>query len=182
MGNEAGAEADWAHAHDGNRVARRDATAEDADLVGGRQNVGEEQHLLVSQGVWHLVDRGVGEGDSRVLGLKSVGRMAEDPSAFARAKAVMRLLAEAAAATGRDAGDQDAVTRGEGGESGSGLDYGPHRLVAEDVPGATSGTSPFRMWRSVPQMVAESIRTMASVGDWMTGSETVSQLFSAGPW
>jgi len=50
------------------------------------------------------------------------------------------------------------------------------------VPGATSGTSPFRMWRSVPQMVAESIRTMASVGDWMTGSETVSQLSSAGPW
>ena len=35
------------------------------------------------------------------------------------------------------------------------------------VPGFTSGTSPLRMCRSVPQIVDESIRTIASVGSMM---------------
>src|SRR5690242_8798064 len=50
------------------------------------------------------------------------------------------------------------------------------------VPGVTSGTSPFRMCRSVPQMVEEVIRTIASVGASITGSGTDSQLFWPGPW
>src|SRR4029453_15747178 len=43
------------------------------------------------------------------------------------------------------------------------------------VPGCTAGTSPLRMCRSVPQIVAESIRTIASVGWWIAGSGTSSQ-------
>ena len=50
------------------------------------------------------------------------------------------------------------------------------------VPGFTSGTSPLRMCRSVPQIVDESIRTIASVGSMMTGSGTSSQLRWPGPW
>src|SRR5262247_610992 len=50
------------------------------------------------------------------------------------------------------------------------------------VPGSTSGTSPLRMWRSVPQIVAESIRTIASVSAISSGSGTVSQERCPGPW
>src|SRR5690348_10631174 len=50
------------------------------------------------------------------------------------------------------------------------------------VPGFTSGTSPLRMCRSVPQIVATSMRTIASVGSTMTGSGTSSQARSPGPW
>ena len=50
------------------------------------------------------------------------------------------------------------------------------------VPGFTSGTSPLRMCRSVPQIVDESIRTMASVGSMMDGSGTDSHARSPGPW
>src|ERR1044072_6853065 len=50
------------------------------------------------------------------------------------------------------------------------------------VPGCTSGPSPLRMWRSVPQIVAESIRTIASVGCWIAGSGTSSQERIPGPW
>ena len=37
------------------------------------------------------------------------------------------------------------------------------------VPAFTSGTSPLRMWRSVPQIVEESMRTIASVGSCSVG-------------
>src|SRR3954452_10269065 len=50
------------------------------------------------------------------------------------------------------------------------------------VPGSTSGTSPFRMWRSVPQIVDESTRTTTSPGSRTAGSGTVSQTRRPGPW
>ena len=49
------------------------------------------------------------------------------------------------------------------------------------VPGVTSGTSPLRMCRSVPQMVDVSIRTIASVGCSIRRSGTVSQTRLPGP-
>ena len=50
------------------------------------------------------------------------------------------------------------------------------------VPGFTAGTSPLRMCRSVPQIVDESMRTIASVGSMMDGSGADSQARSPGPW
>src|ERR1700759_1922028 len=50
------------------------------------------------------------------------------------------------------------------------------------VPGVTSGTSPLRMCRSVPQIVEESILTIASVGCSIFGSGTSSQARCPGPW
>jgi hypothetical protein len=38
------------------------------------------------------------------------------------------------------------------------------------------------MWRSVPQIVDESIFTIASVGAWIVGSGASSQDLSPGPW
>ena len=56
-----------------------------ADLEGGREDVGEEQHLLVGELVRNLVHRGVGERDARVLGLQAVDQVSEDPAAAADA-------------------------------------------------------------------------------------------------
>jgi len=50
------------------------------------------------------------------------------------------------------------------------------------VPGVTSGTSPFRMCRSVPQIVEVSMRTTTSVACSIVGSGTRSQARSPGPW
>ena len=88
-----------------------DASVEDADLVGRRQDVGEEEHLLVAEALRHLVDRGVGERHACVLGLEAVDQVAEDPAAAAGAEAVVALLAEAAAPAGADARDEHAVAR-----------------------------------------------------------------------
>src|ERR1700745_2005085 len=49
------------------------------------------------------------------------------------------------------------------------------------VPGVTSGTSPFRMCRAVPQIVETSMWTIASVGSRISGSGTSSQARSPGP-
>ena len=95
--------------------------------------------------------------------------MAEDPAAAAGAEAVATLLAEAAAPARGDAGNQHAVAGLERGDGVADLDDGADGLVAEDRPGWTSGTSPLRMCRSVPQIVDESMRTIASVGCSMVG-------------
>src|SRR5436190_19287345 len=49
-------------------------------------------------------------------------------------------------------------------------------------PSVTAGTSPFRMCRSVPQMVTASTRTMASVSASMVGFGTSSHALLPGPW
>ena len=48
-------------------------------------------------------------------------------------------------------------------------------------PFATSGTSPFRMCRSVPQIVTASTRTMASRGSCISGSATSVHSMAPGP-
>ena len=48
-------------------------------------------------------------------------------------------------------------------------------------PSVTEGTSPFRMWRSVPQMVDVVIRTTASVASRISGRGFFSQARFPGP-
>ena len=91
--------ADRARADDRDRVARLDLAVEDADLVRGREDVREEEHLLVRQLLGDLVDRRLRERDAGVLCLEAVDQVAEDPAAAAGALAVMALTAVAAAAT-----------------------------------------------------------------------------------
>ena len=85
-------EPDRARADDRDGVARLDAAVENADLVRGRQDVGEEEHLLVAQVVRHLVDGRVGERHPGELGLQAVDQMAEDPAPAAAAEAVVASL------------------------------------------------------------------------------------------
>ena len=130
-----GGEADRAGADDRDGVAGLDAAVQDADLVRGRQDVGEEQHLLVAQLLRHLVDGRVGERHARELRLEPVDQVAEDPAASAGAEAVVAFLAEAAAAAGGDARDEHAVAFGERRDAAAGLDDRADGLVAEDRPG-----------------------------------------------
>ena len=132
--------------------------------------------------IGHLVHGRVGERHSRVLGLQPVDQVAEDPAASAGAQAVMALLAEPTAAARRDAGDEHAVALLEGADRAPISTTVPTASWPRTVPGFTSGTSPLRMWRSVPQIVDESIRTIASVGSTILGSGTSSQTRSPGPW
>ena len=125
-------QADRACADDRDRVARCDVPVEHADLVRGREDVGEEQDLLVAQLCRHLVEGGVGERDARELGLDAVDGVAEDPAATADAEAVVAFLAEAAASARGDARDEYAVAFRQCGYRGPGLDDEADRLVAED--------------------------------------------------
>ena len=116
-----------------------DAAVQHADLVRGREDVGEEEHLLVAQLVGHLVDGRVGERHARELGLEAVDQVAEDPAAAAGAEAVAALLAEAAAAARGDARDEHAVARLERRDRVADLDDRADGLVAEDRPGLHLG-------------------------------------------
>ena len=49
-------------------------------------------------------------------------------------------------------------------------------------PSVTSGTSPLRIWRSEPQIVVASTRTMASVSSTRTGLGTSSHALLLAPW
>ena len=89
----------------------RDLAVEDADLVGGREDVGEEQDLLVAQLRPAPCRARCRRTGSARLGLDAVDGVAEDPAAAADALAVVALLAEAAAPARADAGDEHAVAR-----------------------------------------------------------------------
>ena len=175
-------EPDRARADDRDGVARLDAPVEHADLVRRREDVGEEEHLFVVELRRDLVDRRVGERNAGVLGLEAVDQVAEDPAAAAGAQAVAALLAEPAASAGGDARDEHAVAELERRDGVA--DFStivPTASWPRIVPGCNLGTSPLRMCRSVPQIVDESMRTMASVGASMVGSGTSSQDRCPGP-
>ncbi len=134
LGRHDGGEPDRARPDDGHGVAGLDAAVQDTHLVGRREDVREEEHLLVAQAFRDLVHRGVRERDARELGLKPVDQMAEDPAAPAGAEAVVALLAEAAASARRDARDEHPVARRDRRDGGADLDDGADGLVAEDRP------------------------------------------------
>jgi hypothetical protein len=107
--------------------------------------------------------------------------MAQDPASAADAESVVAFLAEAAAPARRDAGDENPVSYLERRDGRALFDDRAHRFVAEDGAGLDLGTSPLRMWRSVPQIVVESIFTIASVASTTPGSDTESHERWPGP-
>jgi len=68
-------------ADDRHQVAGLDVAVQHADLETGRENVGQEQHLLVAEPVRQLVEAVVREWDARQLGLGAVDEVPEDPAA-----------------------------------------------------------------------------------------------------
>ena len=108
-------------------------------------------------------------------------RWPEDPSATAETLAVAALAAEPARAARGDARHEHPV---------AGLTFLTPAPTDSTVPTAswprmrpsvTSGTSPFRMCRSVPQIVTASTRTIASVSATIVGLATSSHALLSGP-
>jgi hypothetical protein len=116
------------------RVAGLDVAVEHADLVAGRQDVGEEQHLLIGHARGHLDQAGPGERDSRVLGLQPVDQVAEDPADAADLLAMRRHAPGAVAATAAvgDRRDDHLVARRQPGHGGAEFGDRADRLVAEN--------------------------------------------------
>jgi hypothetical protein len=166
----------------GDDVAGAHAAGQHADLVSGRQDVGQHEGLLVADPV-RDAERGVVRVQhAGELGLGAVDRVAEDPAAAFQALPVAALTAELAGPAGADAGDEHAVA----GDSRRTPSPNSHTVPTASWRRTrllcTTGTSPLRMCRSVPQMVVASIRTMASPWSRISGSGTSSQAFRPGPW
>jgi hypothetical protein len=111
-----------------------DVAVQHADLEPGREDVGQEQHLLVAEPLGNLVEAVVGEGDAGQLGLGAVDQVPENPAAAALALPVHPLAAVLAAPAGRDAGDQHAVALAHVLDGVAGLDHRPDGLMAEGPP------------------------------------------------
>ena len=126
---------DRSGADDRDDVTRRDHAVEHADLVGGREDVGEEQDLLVAELIRDLVDGVVRERDAGVLRLEPVDQVSEDPAAAAEALAVASLPAEAATPARADAGQQHPVADGNRAHARADLLHRSHGLVTEHRAG-----------------------------------------------
>ena len=127
-----GGEPDRTRADDGHDIAGLHGAVEDADLVAGRQDVGQHQDLLVGHAGRHRVGGRVGERHAHVLGLGAVDLVAEDPPAAAEALAVSSVPAEAARTARRDARDEHPVADLDRLDAGADCLDRPDRLVAED--------------------------------------------------
>ena len=92
-------QSDRACADDGDDIARLDMTVEDADLVAGRQDVGQHQNGLVGHAVGNRIGREIGERDADEFGLRAVDRVAENPTATAEALPGVAITAVTAGAT-----------------------------------------------------------------------------------
>src|ERR1700680_1408888 len=125
-------EPDRARADDRHGVSRPHSAVLHAHFERGRQDVGQEEDLLISKARRNLVERVVSERDSGVLRLQPVDQMAENPATSAGALAVVSLLAKSAAAARSDTRNQNVVADLELGDSGACLDDRAYSLVAED--------------------------------------------------
>jgi hypothetical protein len=127
-------QADRSGADDGDRVARRYASIEHTDLIGGRHDVGEHQRGLVGDVVRQLVQRPLRERYADVLGLRAVNEVAEDPATSAEALPVAADPAVAAPPARGDAGHQHSVARRNRADRRPDLFDSAHSLVTEDAP------------------------------------------------
>ena len=159
---------------DRHRVAGLHAAVQDADLECGREDVCEEDDVFIRQALGHLVDRRVGERTRANSAWRPsiVWPKIQPPPPVQRPYwplAVWQRPQEVMHETSTRSPGSIVVTA----EPTSTMV--PTASCPRIVPGLTSGTSPLRMCRSVPQIVAVSMRTIASVGSKSTGSGTASR-------
>ncbi len=177
LGPEDGGQPDGAGAHHGDYVPRLDLTVAHANLVAGREDVGQHQDLLVARPDGARVGGRVGERNSDQLGLCAVDRVAEDPAAAAEALPVGALAAVPAAAAGGDAGHEDAVADSDALHAGpDGLD-GADGFMAEDAAVDDGGNVALEDVEVGAADGGRVTRTTASVSSTRTASGTSSQAF-----
>ena len=133
------------------------------DFVGRREDVGEEDHVLVRQRCPAGRSSTCPRSARCVLGLEPRRSDGRGSSRLRPGIARSRLAAEPAAPAGGDAGDEDAVA-GDSPDDRAALGHDADSSCPRILPRTTAGTSPLRMWRSVPQIVEEPISTTTSVG------------------
>ena len=78
---EYGGQPDRAGTDDGDDISGPDHSIQHAHLVGGWQDVGQHDHLLVGHPIRHFMSGVVGEGNPDILGLGTVDQMTENPAA-----------------------------------------------------------------------------------------------------
>ena len=124
-------EPDGSRAHDRDRVARLHLSVENAALEACRQNVAQHHEgFLVSAG--EGVEAAIGMRDADVLGLGPVDGVAQNPAAVA-AMGIHPSLAEVALQAGRDARDEDSLSRVKAGNARSQLFDDADPFVAENA-------------------------------------------------
>lgn len=138
-----GGQSDGARADHDDGVAGLDTAVEDADLVGGGEDVGEQDGVVALHGLGQTVHGQVREGNTDVFGLGAVDQVAQDPAATAQALAARLPPAVVAASAGGDARDEDPVAAVHGAHVGAGLDDFADRLVAQHGSGAYLGDVAF---------------------------------------
>ncbi len=132
LGAQNRGETDRPGADDDHHVGRTHTPVEYSHLVRRGQDVGEHEHLLVTDPLGDLVGRVVRERNSHQFGLGSVDQMSENPAASVETLAVPRLAAVSASAAGGDARDQYAVTGHEIANAGADFDDSAHGFVTEN--------------------------------------------------
>ncbi|GDY47491.1 hypothetical protein SANT12839_083730 [Streptomyces antimycoticus] len=123
-----------AHHHD--RIARPHLAVEDAHLVGGGEDIRQQDGVMALGRPRQRIRGQIGERHPDVLGLGAVDHAPENPAPAVTALSVVALPAEAAVAAGRDAGEQHPVAGPDLADIGTGLDDLADPLVAEHPAGA----------------------------------------------
>ena len=176
-----GGEADGPGTDDGHDIAGRDATVEHTDLVGRGQDIGQHQELFVADPRRDRIGGGIGERHPDLLGLGPVDVVTQDPASSAETLPESVVPTEPAPPAGGYARDEHPVADDHVPTAAPTSCTVPTASWPRILPAVTSGRSPFRIWRSLPQMVVASTRMMASVSSISFGSGTSSQLLSFGP-
>src|SRR6185312_6199664 len=168
-------QADRPGPYDGDDITRAHAAGQHADLVAGRQDVGQHEGFGVAHAVGNVEHGFVRVQHAYELGLGAVDRVAEDPAAALQALPVAGLAAVLAGSARADAGDEDPVAGEKRRTPSPASQTVPTASWPRIRPSCTVGTSPLRMCRSVPQMVVASTRTMTSPSSRISGSAASSQ-------
>ena len=129
-----------------------DLAVEHAAFKAGRQDIAQHHQASSSAPVGNLVEAGIGMGNADIFRLGAVDRVAQNPAA-GRAMRIHAPPAIFAFAAGGDAGDQNMVARLKSRHAGPASRRCRRLHGPGCAPARRSRTSPFRMCRSVPQIV-----------------------------
>src|SRR5262249_59444402 len=102
-------QADRPGPYDGDDIARAHAAGQHADLVAGRQDVGQHEGFGVAHAVGNVEHGFVRVQHADELGLGAVDLVAEDPAAALQALPVPSVTAELARSARADARDEHPV-------------------------------------------------------------------------
>src|SRR5206468_3509630 len=117
----------------GDDIPGRHLPVEHADLVTGRQDVGQHEQGLVTDAGGRRIRRCIRKRHAHILRLRAVDQVAEDPATAAETLTVVALATESTRAAGGDAGHQHLVANAYVLHAGAHFFDRANGLVAEDA-------------------------------------------------